>query len=90
MEFRIEKKKTVLCGRCGEKVPVKFEGVNQEIQKLAQTITETQREEMHKLGDLYPNQVINVSYGFDGARLEEKGQFDAHDWLCYDKRKSVR
>ena len=31
------------------KVPVKFEGVNQEIQKLAQTITETQREEMHKL-----------------------------------------
>lgn len=71
------------------KVPVKFEGVNQEIQKLAQTITETQREEMHKLGDLYPNQVINVSYGFDGDRLEER-QFDAHDWLCYDKRKSVR
>lgn len=28
---------------------------------------------MHKLGDLYPNQVINVSYGFDGDRLEEKG-----------------
>lgn len=56
-----------------KKVPVQFEGVNQEIQKLAQTITETQREEMHKLGDLYPHQVINASYGFDGDRLEEKG-----------------
>lgn len=73
MEFRIEKKEQFYVAGVAKKVPVKFEGVNQEIQKLAQTITETQREEMHKLGDLYPNQVINVSYGFDGDRLEEKG-----------------
>ena len=73
MEFRIEKKEQFYVVGVAKKVPVQFKGVNQEIQKLVQTITETQREEMHKLGDLYPHQVINVSYGFDGDRLEEKG-----------------
>lgn len=31
---------------------------------LVQSITEQQKTEMHKLGDLYPKQVINASYNF--------------------------
>lgn len=73
MEFRIEKKEPFNVVGVTKRVPIQFEGVNTAIQELAQTITEQQRKEMHALGDLYPNQVINVSYGFDGERLEEKG-----------------
>ena len=37
------------------------------------------KEEMHRLGDLAPNQVVNASFQFDEGRLEEKGRFDAYD-----------
>ncbi|WP_165005154.1 MULTISPECIES: AraC family transcriptional regulator [unclassified Enterococcus] len=73
MEFRIEKKEPFNVVGVTKRVPIQFGGVNTAIQDLAQTITEQQRKEMHELGDLYPNQVINVSYDFEGERLEEKG-----------------
>lgn len=54
-------------------MPIQFEGVNNNIVELAKSITEKQRNEMHKLDDLYPQQVLNVSYDFDEDFLEEKG-----------------
>ncbi len=73
MEFRIEKKEPFNVVGVTKRVLIQFGGVNTAIQELAKSITEQQRKEMHEVGDLYPNQVINVSYDFDGERLEEKG-----------------
>lgn len=52
---------------------MQFEGVNNAILELAQSITEQQRHEMHQLANLYPHQVLNVSYDFEDGYLEEKG-----------------
>lgn len=73
MEFKIEKKKKFNIVGVSKRVPIQFEGVNNAILELAQSITEQQRNEMHQLADLYPHQVLNVSYDFDDGYLEEKG-----------------
>lgn len=73
MEFKIEKKEKFNIVGVSKRVPIQFEGVNQSIVQLAQSITPQQREQMHKLADLYPHYVLNVSYDFDEGHLEEKG-----------------
>ncbi|AWB43900.1 AraC family transcriptional regulator [Paenibacillus sp. CAA11] len=73
MEFKIEKKEKFNIVGLSKRVPIQFEGVNNAILELAQSITEQQRNEMHQLADLYPHQVLNVSYDYDDGFLEEKG-----------------
>jgi AraC family transcriptional regulator len=73
MEFKIEKKDRFNIVGVSKRVPIQFEGENTSIIELAKSITEQQRNEMHQLADLYPNQVLNVSYDFDDGYLEEKG-----------------
>ncbi|MBD1380743.1 AraC family transcriptional regulator [Metabacillus arenae] len=73
MEFKIEKKEKFNIAGVSKRVPIQFEGENNAILQLAQSITEQQRKEMHQLADLYPHQVLNVSYDFDDGFLEEKG-----------------
>ncbi|MGE7610087.1 AraC family transcriptional regulator [Peribacillus frigoritolerans] len=73
MEFKIEKKEKFKIVGVSKRVPIQFEGENNAILELAQSITEQQRNEMHQLADLYPHQVLNVSYDFDDGFLEEKG-----------------
>lgn len=73
MEFKIERKEKFRIVGVSKRVPIQFEGVNQAILELARSITEQQRKEMHQLADLYPHQVLNVSYDFDDSFLEEKG-----------------
>ncbi|MCT4794962.1 AraC family transcriptional regulator [Exiguobacterium alkaliphilum] len=73
MEFKLEHKPSFNVVGVSKRVPIQFEGVNNSIVELAQSITEQQRSEMHQLADLYPNQVLNVSYDFDEGYLDEKG-----------------
>ncbi|MCM3217308.1 AraC family transcriptional regulator [Niallia taxi] len=73
MEFKIERKKKFNLVGVAKRVPIQFEGVNNAILELAQSINEQQRDEMHQLADLYPHQVLNISYDFDDGHLEEKG-----------------
>lgn len=73
MEFRIEKKDKFNLVGITKVVPIQFEGENNAIQELAQSITESQRNEMRELGYIYPYQFLNASYNFDEERLEEKG-----------------
>ncbi|KKB35040.1 AraC type protein [Bacillus thermotolerans] len=73
MEFKIEKKEKFNVVGVSKRVPIQFEGENPATVELAQSITEQQRNEMHQLTDLYPHQLLNVSYDFDDGFLEEKG-----------------
>ncbi|KAB2861228.1 MAG: AraC family transcriptional regulator, partial [Exiguobacterium chiriqhucha] len=73
MEFKLEQKPSFNVVGVSKRVPIQFEGVNHDIVELAQSITAQQRSEMHQLADLYPNQVLNVSYDFDEGYLDETG-----------------
>ena len=55
------------------RVPMQFEGVNPAIEDLAERITDAQKEEMHKLQNIPPKQIINASYDADENFLKEEG-----------------
>jgi AraC family transcriptional regulator len=73
MEFRIEKKPAFNLVGVSKRVPMQFEGVNQEIVKLAQSITARQREKMHTLQNIEPYEVVNASYEADAKFMKEEG-----------------
>lgn len=73
MEFRIEDKPAFNLVGVSKRVPMQFEGVNNEIVKLAQSITEEQRKEMHALQNIEPHEVVNASYDADANFLKEEG-----------------
>lgn len=57
-----------------QKVPLQYQGENQAIMELAQRITPQQRAEMHTFDDVYPHQVVNVSFDFQEGRTTEGGE----------------
>ncbi len=73
MEFRIVEKPAFNFVGVSKRVPMQFEGVNQEIVKLAQSITEEQRQEMRAVQDIEPYEIVNVSYDADAKFLREEG-----------------
>jgi AraC family transcriptional regulator len=73
MEFRIEDKPAFNLVGVSKRVPMQFEGVNQEIVKLAESITAAQKEEMHSLQNIEPREIINASYDADSNFLKEEG-----------------
>lgn len=74
MDYKIVEKPAFAFAGVSKRVPLQFEGVNNEIVKLAQSITQKQREEMHRLQDMEPCEIVNVSYRSDTNFLEEAGQ----------------
>ncbi|UNL86843.1 AraC family transcriptional regulator [Priestia koreensis] len=73
MEFRIEDKPVFHLAGVSKRVPMQFQGVNNEIVKLAQSITEEQRKEMHALQNITPYEIVNASYNADTNFLKEEG-----------------
>ncbi len=73
MEFRIEDKPAFNLVGVSKRVPMQFEGVNQEIVKLAESITAEQRAAMHALQNMEPYEVVNASYDADANFLKEEG-----------------
>src|SRR5699024_3611853 len=76
MDYRIEKKEAFKIVSVKKRVPIQFEGENQEIIKLAKSITPEQRKKMHGLANMETNNIVNASYNFDEGRMEEKGSLD--------------
>ena len=73
VEFRIEKMPAFNLAGVSRRVPLRFEGVNQEIVKLAMSITQEQREAMHALRNIAPYEVVNASWDSDVDFLTEEG-----------------
>lgn len=76
MDYRIEKKCPFKIVGVKKRVPIQFEGVNQEIVELAKSITPEQREKLHELANMEPYQVVNASFNFDDGWMQEKGSID--------------
>lgn len=73
MDFRIEDRPAFNLVGVSKRVPMQFEGVNNEIVKLAQSITAEQREELHSLQNIEPHEIVNASYEADANFLKEEG-----------------
>jgi AraC family transcriptional regulator len=73
MEFRIVEKPAFNLVGVSKRVPLQFEGVNNEIVKLAQSITEEQKKEMHSLKNIEPYEIVNASYESDTNFMKEEG-----------------
>lgn len=73
MEFRIVEKPAFNLVGVSKRVPMQFEGVNNEIVKLAMSITEEQRKEIHALKNMEPYEIVNASYEADANFLKEEG-----------------
>ncbi len=76
MDYRIEKKEAFKIVGVQKRVPIQFNGENQEIIKLATSITPEQRKALHSYGDMEPYQVVNASYNLDDGCMDEKGSLD--------------
>lgn len=76
MEYKIEHKAAFRIVGKSKRVPIQFEGVNQEIVKLAESITPEQIKKLYNLANIEPFQIVNASYHFDEERMEEKGSLD--------------
>ncbi len=74
MEYRIEEKPAFNLVGVSKRVPMQFEGVNNEIVKLAMSITDEQKNEMHALQDIEPYEIVNASYDADAKFLKEEGE----------------
>jgi AraC family transcriptional regulator len=73
MEFRIVDKPAFNLVGVSKRVPMQFKGVNKEIVKLAESITDEQKKEMHSLQNMEPYEIVNASYDADANFLKEEG-----------------
>lgn len=73
MEFRIAEKPAFYLAGVSKRVPMQFEGINQEIVALAESITAEQKVEMHQLQNTEPYEIVNASYDADEHFLKEEG-----------------
>ena len=73
MNYRIEEKPAFSFAGVSKRVPMQFEGVNNAIVELAQSITEKQRKEMHTHQNIEPREIVNVSYDADENFMKEEG-----------------
>ncbi len=73
MNFRIEQKPEFNIVGVSKRVPMQYNGINNEIVKLAKSITEEQKKEMHKLQNIEPFEIINASYDSDSDFKKEEG-----------------
>lgn len=74
MEVQMKKMPAFTIAGVSKRVPMQFEGVNSAIVELAENITEDQRNEMHRLKNIEPAQVINASYDADEKFLKDEGE----------------
>ncbi len=79
MEFRIEDKPAFNLVGVSKRVPMQFKGVNNGIVKLAMSITDAQKEEMHSLQNIEPYEIVNASYDADANFLKEEGRINSLD-----------
>jgi AraC family transcriptional regulator len=57
-----------------KRVPMQFEGENNAIVELAQSIMQEQRDEMHKLMNMSPKEIVNVSYEHEHNFMKDDGE----------------
>lgn len=74
MDYKIVEMSAFKFAGVSKRVPMQFEGVNQAIVDLANSITQEQREAMHALQNIEPREIVNVSYEHDYQFMKDEGE----------------
>lgn len=73
MEYKFIEKPSFKFAGVRKRVPMQFEGVNNAIVELANSITPEQRETMQGIKNLEPKEIVNVSYDHINDFMEDNG-----------------
>ncbi|MES5929133.1 AraC family transcriptional regulator [Bacillus cereus group sp. MG9] len=76
MNYRIEEKEPFQIIGIQKRVPIVFNGVNEEIASMWKSLTPQSIQTLKMLSNVNPNGIINASTNFSEGRMEEKGELD--------------
>ncbi|TFD94410.1 AraC family transcriptional regulator [Jeotgalibacillus sp. R-1-5s-1] len=76
MNYRIVEKDAFRVIGLKKRVPIVFEGVNPEIEKMWKSLTEDHITRLKALSNVEPAGMISASANFSEGRMEEKGELD--------------
>jgi len=76
MNYRIVEKEPFKLVGFKKRVPIIFEGVNQEIVKMTELLTPDIVKRLKSISDVEPKGIISASTNFSEGRMEEKGELD--------------
>ncbi|MFA2811600.1 AraC family transcriptional regulator [Bacillus mycoides] len=76
MNYRIEEKEPFQIIGIQKRVPIVFNGVNEEIASMWESLTPQSIQTLKMLSNVNPNGIISASTNFSEGRMEEKGELD--------------
>ncbi|MBJ7960093.1 AraC family transcriptional regulator [Bacillus mycoides] len=76
MNYRIEEKEPFQIIGIQKRVPIVFNGVNEEIASMWKSLTPQSIQTLKMLSNVNPNGIISASTNFSEGRMEEKGELD--------------
>ncbi|HHT7238968.1 MULTISPECIES: AraC family transcriptional regulator [Bacillus cereus group] len=76
MNYRIEEKDSFRIIGITKRVPIVFNGVNEEIASMWKSLTPQSIQTLKMLSNVEPNGIISASTNFSEGRMEEKGELD--------------
>lgn len=74
MDYKIVEMPAFKFAGISKRVPMQFEGVNNAIVELANSITQEHREAMHTIQNIEPYEVVNVSYEHEHNFMKDEGE----------------
>ncbi|PFR19688.1 AraC family transcriptional regulator [Bacillus cereus] len=76
MNYRIEEKEPFRIIGITKRVPIVFNGVNEEIASMWKSLNPDSIQTLKSLSNVEPNGIISASTNFSEGRMEEKGELD--------------
>ncbi|PET23762.1 AraC family transcriptional regulator [Bacillus thuringiensis] len=76
MNYRIEEKEPFRIIGITKRVPIVFNGVNEEIASMWKSLNPESIQTLKSLSNMEPNGIISASTNFSEGRMEEKGELD--------------
>ncbi|RAT10116.1 AraC family transcriptional regulator [Bacillus cereus] len=76
MNYRIEEKEPFRIIGITKRVPIVFNGVNEEIASMWKSLNPKSIQTLKSLSNMAPNGIISASTNFSEGRMEEKGELD--------------
>ncbi|MBU5304669.1 MULTISPECIES: AraC family transcriptional regulator [Eubacteriales] len=73
MDYKIVEMPAFKFAGVSKRVPMQFEGVNNAIVELANSITQEQKEAMHAIQNIEPYEVVNASYEHEHNFMKDEG-----------------
>jgi AraC family transcriptional regulator len=85
MNYRIEEKEAFSIVGITKRVPIVFNGVNQEIASMWQSLNMEMITQLKSLSNVEPMGIISASANFSEGRMEEKGELDHYIGVATNK-----